>query len=342
VQPRIMLNPALPFASAEIEKLLGDAARAAWTVADDPLWDQPLDNERIERVSSASLLQDIPGFKALSITQRNEVIYREGLYHLHNLMAGENLGVFLAAQIIRDCPDDSLDCAYFTSTVLADERNHMLALRRYLREKAGVVFSPNPALAQIFDELMRETSYEVKLFVAQLCLEWTAVSLITSIQYKNPEPLLRNILAAIVRDEGRHLRFNRWVFAHLSNARIAELQPRMEEMFFETTVAIVASFFAIPVWQQYGFAPDACRHYALRDLHARGAMRYFTQILPKQLERCRFKSARLIRLLETELEQRVIAANLELPPPGIATDIPLIASSGTTGVTAQCVTTQRF
>jgi hypothetical protein len=324
-----MLNPNLSFASVEIEKLLGDAACAPWTIAQDPLWDQPIDIERMKRGGTASLLREIPGFAALGVPLQNEVIYREGLYHLHNLMAGEHLGVFLAAQIIRDCPHDSLDCAYFTSTVLADERNHMLALRRYLHEKVGVVFSPNPALARIFDELMRETSYEVKLFVAQLCLEWTAVSLISSIQFKNPEPLLRNILAAIVRDEGRHLRFNRWVFAHLSNARITELQPRMEEMFFETTVAIVTSFLAIPVWQEYGFAPDACRHYALRDLHARGAMRYFVRILPKQLERCRFRSDRLIRLLETELVQRVIAANLELQPPGVAN--PLIASSGTTG-----------
>lgn len=325
-----MLNPDLPFASAEIEKLLGDAASATWTVPRDPLWDRPLDIEQIKQVGTASLLQDVPGFTALNMTQRNEVKYCEGLYHLHNLMAGENLGVFLAAQIIRDCPQDSLDCAYFTSTVLADERNHMLVLRRYLREKVGVAFSPNPALAKVFDELMRETSYEVKLFVAQLCLEWTAVSLITSIQFKNPEPLLRTILAAIVRDEGRHLRFNRWVFAHLTNARIAELQPRMEEMFFEATVAIVASFFAIPVWQQYGFTPDACRHYALRDLHARGAIRYFTRILPKQLARCRFKSDRLIHLLETELERRVIDAHFELQPTGIATDIALIASPGAT------------
>ena len=313
-----MLNPNLSFASVEIEALLCDAACATWTVSHDPLWDRPIDMERIKSAGTASLLQELPGFAALSITQRHEIIYREGLYHLHNLMAGEHLGVFLAAQIIRDCPHDSLDCAYFTSTVLSDERNHMLVLRRYLREKVGAVFPPNPALARIFEELMRETSYEVKLFVAQLCLEWTAVSLISSIQFKNPEPLLRNILAAIVRDEGRHLRFNRWVFAHLSNARIAAIQPRMEDMFFETTVAIVASFFAIPVWQEYGFAPDACRHYALRDLHARGAMRYFVRILPKQLERCRFRSDRLIRLLETELEQRVIDANLELQPPRIA------------------------
>ncbi len=326
-----MLNPDLSFASPEIEKLLGDAACATWTVGQDPLWDRPLDIERIKDVGTPSLLQDIPGFTALSSTQRNDVIYHEGLYHLNNLMAGEHLGVFLAAQIIRDCPNDSLDCAYFTSSVLADERNHMLVLRRYLREKAGVVFSPNPALAKIFDELMRETSYEVKLLASQLCLEWTAVSLISSIQFKNPEPLLRNILAAIVRDEGRHVRFNRWVFAHLTNARIAELQPRMEEMFFEATVAIIASFFAIPVWQQYGFAPDACRHYALRDLHERGAMKYFTRILPRQLEHCRFKSDRLIHLLETELAQRVLDAHIELQPTSIATDIPLVALPDTTG-----------
>jgi hypothetical protein len=63
-------------------------------------------------------------------------------------------------------------------------------------------------------------------------------------------------------------------------------------------------------------------------------MRYFTRILPRQLERCRFKSDRLIRLLETELEQRVIDAHSELQPTGIAADIPVIAPRGTTGATA--------
>jgi hypothetical protein len=104
----------------------------------------------------------------------------------------------------------------------------------------------------------------------------------------------------------------------------------MEDMFFETTVAIIASFFAIPVWRQYGFAPDACRDYALRDLNARGAMRYFTRILPKQLERCRFKSDRLVRLLETELEQRVIDAHFELETADTSAETGLIASAGTT------------
>jgi len=49
-------------------------------------------------------------------------------------------------------------------------------------------------------------------------------------------------------------------------------------------------------------------------------MRYFTRILPRQLERCRFKSDRLIHLLETELEQRVLDAHFELHPTAIATD----------------------
>jgi hypothetical protein len=165
-----MLNPNLSFASVEIEKLLGDAACAPWTIAQDPLWDQPINIERMKQGGTASLLREIPGFAALGIPQQNEVIYREGLYHLHNLMAGEHLGVFLAAQIIRDCPHDSLDCAYFTSTVLADERNHMLVLRRYLHEKVGVVFAPNPALARIFDELMRETSrYPLLTAISNCC-----------------------------------------------------------------------------------------------------------------------------------------------------------------------------
>ena len=47
------------------------------------------------------------------------------------------------------------------------------------------------------EDLIGTEAYEVKLFVGQVALEWTVVSLLSSLVLKNPEPLLKKILQRI-------------------------------------------------------------------------------------------------------------------------------------------------
>lgn len=302
------------FCSTKIAKLTKDGIAKSWDIYNDTPWDESFDASHLVKQGSRSLIGKLPEFKSLSKAQQAELKSKEIIYHISNLLAGEHLGTSLAAKILLKCPDDSLDWIYFSSTVLSDERNHALALIKYLKEKIGYVYQPHPQLKKIFDALMDEGSFELQLFVAQISLEWTAVSLLSSLLLKNPEPLLAHLLKKIIKDEGRHLAFNHWVFTQLSKQRIVELQKPMDDLFFESIVAITSSFFSIPVWMEYGFGREGCRQYALHSLEELGVIKFYSKILQSKLTQCGFNSDKIVKRLNEELTDRLIQDQWRFEP----------------------------
>ncbi len=130
------------FISPKIEKLIQDAVVKSWNIYEDTPWSEGFDPELLKNHNVRSLIESLPEFNSLSPKQQQEIKSKEIIYHLSNLLAGEHMGTALAAQIVLDCPQDSLDWSYFSGTVLADERNHALALIKYLKDKVGLYYQP--------------------------------------------------------------------------------------------------------------------------------------------------------------------------------------------------------
>jgi len=297
-----------------IERLLQASVRQPWDVYQQLDWRRPVDLRKITK-NGRSFLQELPEFRRLSEKQRDELLLKETVYHLSNLLGGEHKAVLLTAQIITECPADRPDWAYFSGSILADERNHALALSKYLLEKAGVCYLPHPKLKEVLAVLESEGSYEVKLLVGQVALEWTASALLASLLSRESEPLLKAILRRILQDEGRHLAFNHIVFSEAGAARHDGADKRrLEDLLFEAIVACVSSLFAVPVWREYGFSPESCREHALGAIHDRGVIHFYSRVLPIELNRCGFRSDRLTRLLEKELLGRLTRDQWEFEP----------------------------
>jgi hypothetical protein len=302
---RTVVPATYEFGSDEVETLVRASMRSQWNVEQDLPWQTAVDVERITPAASETLLRGLPEFEAMTERERRRLALAERVYHLSNLLAGEHRAVSLTAQIIVDAPQERSDVLCFGSFVLSDERNHYLALHRYLKEKVGCVYAPHPKLVAVMDALTREGAFEVKLFVAQVALEWTAASLLATLTMKDAEPLLDAILRKVLADEGRHLRFNRWAMKELAQGRRVALQPAMEDLFFEAILATTSSFFAHPAWQEFGLSQDSCRAYARDELARRDVLRYYARILPAQLDRCGFASPTLTARLERELGSRL-------------------------------------
>lgn len=303
------------FKDKGVERLLGSALRESWNVYTDLPWNTPVTPEDLVK-NSRSLVENLPGFKKLSEPQKKELKLKEAIYHISNLLAGEHKGVSLAAQILVGCPQDCPDWAYFVSTIIADERNHVLALTAYLQDKIGICYAPHPRIESVLNALLKEDSIQVKLFISQVVLEWTATALLSAMLSKRPEPLFNQILNRIIRDEGRHLMFNRLIHKESTGVEFDAPKKAIEDLLFESIVACISSLCAIPVWQEYGFPIETCREYALKEMQDRGVFHFYQNILPKELTRCRFQSERLSTLLKNELPRQIIQDHWTFEPKG--------------------------
>ena len=301
------------FKDPKVQRLIDQALKETWDPYRDLPWTTPVSREQLTE-KNRSLLEELPEFKAMTKAQQEDFKFKEGIYHICNLLAGEHKGVSIAGQILLGCPQETPDWPYFVSTILGDERNHVIALHTYLDQKAGLCYAPHPRIAGVLDALLKDGPYEIKLFIGQVVLEWTATSLLTSMVSKRPEPLFKGILHKIIRDEGRHLAFNRIVFSQLDEHRFDLLRRTTEDLLFESIVACVSSLCAIPVWKEFGFSLESCRKFALKEMEDRGVIRFYRDILPKELKRCNFYSDRLTELLNKELPKRIITDHWSYQP----------------------------
>lgn len=302
------------FNNPQIQKLVQAAVSNQWDVYRQLPWNHEVNLESVFGPGHFSLLEATPEFKHMGKEQQNQVRIKEVAYHLSNLLGGEHKAMILCAQIMDQCPQDIPDWNYFVSTILNDERNHALALSRYLYEKIGSCYQPHPRIQSILNALIEESSYEIKLFIAQVVLEWTATFLLASLVLRSPEPLMEKIVKRILADEGRHLIFSKITAQSMVSERKKFLNRSFEDLIFEGIVACISSLFAIPVWQEYGFSSQSCREYTFHEMQAKGIFKFYKTFLPKELAKYGLYTDRLEQLLSNELEQKVIQDHLSFEP----------------------------
>src|SRR5207245_4142272 len=84
---------------------------------------------------------------------------------------------------------------------------------RYL-EKLGVEAPINAPLEELVYRLLESDHYGEKIVGMQIFLEGIAVGIFRQFQHDSPDPLMRDIIALVLRDESRHAGFG---VIHLGN-----------------------------------------------------------------------------------------------------------------------------
>jgi len=296
------------------EELLKSSFKNSWNVFEDLPWATKSPHEEAQPISEGSLLEHLPEYQKMSSKEKTHLRFKEEVYHISNLLAGEDKAVGLASQILTETLDTHPQWTHLLSALLFDESKHYYTLTRYLNEKVKLSYRAHPKIQKILAELKKESSFEIKLFVAQVVLEWTATSLLASLFLKSSTSLFGLITKKIMLDETRHLTLNRLIFSHFEPKHFDHLKKGMEDMLFEAIVAIISSFCAIPVWQEFGLSKDSCREYALKELHKKGIHTFYTRVLPGELKRCNLHSDRLVTLLENDLTPRLIKDHWSFEP----------------------------
>lgn len=292
--------------TSSVSILAEQAATRGWSPDALP-WSGEVDWSCVGVPETSSVLGDASELRRMTAAERAHARQREMASHLAALANGERHAVDLAAETVLLCPDDAPDRRWFLGTLLADEAKHHLVLDRFLGEKLGWQVQPHPVLEEVFATLSRERDFELNLLAGQVVLEGAAAGLLNGMLLTVGQPLLRELLRHIGRDEARHIRFAHAVstpVAGLSTAR----RKRMEEILFEAAHAAVASLVPSDTWDELGLDRAAARTAAVDALRARGVLAFFMRIVVRELGVRGFPADDLGASLERHLEARLRAA----------------------------------
>jgi len=187
----------------ELRSLYAKATEAQWVGSRDLDWDQEID---LVKFSTTPLGTGVPIEKTSywrSLPQETsvELTRRTAAFRLSQFLHGEQGALMVAAQLVNAVPHT--DAKFYAATQTMDEARHVEVFARYI-EKLDEIRPIAPALKGILDQTLQTGDWMKKLVGMQIVVEGLALYSFREMRTLTAEPLLRELLTYVARDESRH------------------------------------------------------------------------------------------------------------------------------------------
>jgi hypothetical protein len=139
----------------------------------------------------------------------------------------------------------------------------------------------NPQLKILLDQILTDSRWDMKFLGMQIIVEGLALAAFGTIRDSAANPLLRDLTAAVMEDESRHVAFGvlslREYYEDLSEKDRLE----REDFVYEASVLMRDLITNREVWESVGLDPDECIEHSDRsDLAKQFRYRLFSKIVP--------------------------------------------------------------
>jgi hypothetical protein len=246
----------------ELRNLYVKAAEAQWVGARDIRWDQPID---LVKFSSTPLGAGVPiektsYWRSLSQDTVVELTRRTAAFRLSQFLHGEQGALMVAAQLVNAVPHT--DAKFYAATQTMDEARHVEVFARYI-EKLDEIRPIAPSLKGILDQTLETGDWMKKLVGMQIVVEGLALYAFRDMRNLTQEPLLKELLTYVARDESRHhaygVQYIERCVPCLSDAARTELEDFALECARSLIDRNAQGFFTtlLGIWQEIGVDPAA-------------------------------------------------------------------------------------
>lgn len=187
----------------ELRRLYDKATEAQWVAARDIDWDRPIDPELFATTPLGSPMpfEKTSYWKSLGEEKAWEVTRRTAAFRLSNFLHGEQGALMVAAQLVNAVPHT--DAKFYAATQTMDEARHVEVFARYIKKLDDVQPIANP-LKEVLDGTLQTDDWLKKLVGMQIVVEGLALFSFRDMRALTREPLLRDLLGYVARDESRH------------------------------------------------------------------------------------------------------------------------------------------
>src|SRR5262245_29536296 len=167
-----------------------------WNASTEIDWSRPIRNYTEEAYATVGGRVSRDEFDRMRAEQR--------AFTFTQLFLGEQAALALCAQLLNMVPE--IETKFCLSGQIIDEARHVEVFGRYL-EKLGADAPVNRPLEELVHRLLEADHYGEKIVGMQIFLEGIAVGIFQRFQTDSPDPLMRDIIRLVLRDESRHAGF---------------------------------------------------------------------------------------------------------------------------------------
>jgi hypothetical protein len=239
-------------ADKKLRKLYALGKQRNWDVDIDIDWNRPADR------SQAALYGENPNegwepYMALSPQEQVEFRWHAVCWTLSQFLHGEQGSLLVASQLVSCAP--TYEGKLYAASQTFDEARHVEAFTRYLKQQLGFIYPVNRHLKALLDKILTDPRWDLKFIGMQLIIESLALAAFSVLKTSTSDPLLRDVLELVLRDEARHVAFGVTYMEQFVKTLSDEEVAERANFAFEACRVMRERIVPTDVYEHYGFDP---------------------------------------------------------------------------------------
>lgn len=188
-----------------LRDLYEKAKRDQWNGTTELSWEIQVDPESEIIPQIYNPLEDYGPYRKLNDKQVKHLRHAQLAWQLSQFMHGEQGALIVASQLTGAVP--WMDAKYYAATQTMDEARHVEVFSRYLRDKLEWEWPINPNLKKLLDIIITDQRWDFKYLGMQILVEGLAMAAFSSMYQLAMEPLVKQLVHYVMKDESRHVAF---------------------------------------------------------------------------------------------------------------------------------------
>ena len=245
----------------ELRRLYHKATEAQWVAEREIDWDRPIDQQKFSAtpLGAAVPIEQTSYWKSLDEGTVWQLTRRTASFRLSNFLHGEQGALMVAAQLVNAVPHT--DAKFYAATQTMDEARHVEVFAKYIK-KLDEVRPIAPALRTILDATLQTDNWMKKLVGMQIVVEGLALYSFREMRTLTEEPLLKDLLTYVARDESRHHAYGVQYIERCVPCLSTAAREELEDFAFEAARSLIdrrnqQTFLTavMQIWAEVGIDP---------------------------------------------------------------------------------------
>jgi hypothetical protein len=262
-----------------LSRLYENAKRDQWNATERLDWSIDVDPEKGLLPDPAIGIYGTPIWEKLDAKQIERLRHEQVTWQLCQFLHGEQGALLATAQVVDAVP--WFEAKQYGATQVMDEARHVEVYRRFIQEKLGTEYDVNPELKKLLDQILTDSRWDMKLLGMQIIVEGLALAAFGTMRDTTTNPLLRDLTAAVMEDESRHVAYGVLSLREYCNDLSEKEKIEREEFIYEASVLMRDRIQSREVWERMGLDPEECiAHSEKGGLAKQFRHRLFSKIVP--------------------------------------------------------------
>ncbi|RLQ20799.1 ferritin-like domain-containing protein [Seongchinamella sediminis] len=244
-----------------IKKLYDLGKQLNWDPEMDIDWDRPWPDIDEDAQADMMNLRDYPPYMALSDERRKEFWLHMNAWSLSQFLHGEQGALLVASQLCSCAP--TLNAKLYAGSQTFDEARHVEVFNKYLQQRLGMMYPVNTHLKSILDKILTDRRWDMKFIGMQIVIEGLALSAFNTTRETTPDPVLKDVVYLVTRDEARHVTFGVNYLEEFVSSLSQEEKEARAQFAYEACVVSRERLVATDVFAYFGWDVEDARQRVL-------------------------------------------------------------------------------